>query len=156
VVHYHHMSLHEDIRASLKTAMKAKEAVKLRTIRGMLTAFTNELVATNRTPQDMLSDEETLTVIKRLAKQRKESILQFEANGREDLAVLEKEELSILEEYLPQLMTKEQIRPLAEAKKIELGIEDKSKVGILIGTLMKELAGKVDGSDVKSVVEDLF
>lgn len=150
------MALHEDIKGELKEAMKAKEATRLSVIRGMLTAFTNELVATNRTPQDMLKDDEVLGVIKRLAKQRKESIVQYEAAGRQELADPEKEELKILEAYLPSLMSQDEIRPVAEAKKAELGVEDKSKLGVLIGAVMKELGGKADGGDVKSVVESLF
>ncbi len=150
------MSLHQDIKDSLKDALKAKDQVKLRTVRSMMTAFTNELVATGKTPQDMLDDDGALTVIKRLAKQRKESITQYEAAGRQDLADPEKEELVVLESYLPQMMSQEQIRPIAEAKKAELGVTDKSKMGILIGAVMKETAGKADGGDVKAVVESLL
>lgn len=150
------MSLHESIKGTLKEAMKAHDEAKLRTVRSMLTAFTNELVATGKKPQDMLDDAGVLTVIKRLAKQRKESIVQFEAAGRTELSATEKEELAILESYLPTLMSQDQIRPLAEAKKAEMGITDKSKMGMLVGSLMKELAGKADGADVKSVVESLF
>lgn len=150
------MSLHEDIRASLKDALKAREEVKLRTIRSMLTAFTNEAVATGGTPQTMLSDDQVLAVIKRLAKQRKESIVQYEAANRPELAIPEKDELVVLESYLPQMMSQDEIRPIAEAKKAELGIEDKSKMGMLMGAVIKELAGKADGGDVKAVVESLF
>lgn len=150
------MGLHENIRTSLKDALKAKDAVRLRTVRSILTAFTNELVATGKTPQDVITDEAGLAVIKRLAKQRKDSIEQYEAANRNDLAEPEKEELVVLEEYLPTLMTQEQILPVAQAKKAELGVEDKSKMGILVGAVMKELAGKADGSDVKKVVEGLF
>lgn len=150
------MALHEDIKASLKEAMKAKEEVRLRTIRSLLTAFMNELVASNRTPQDILTDEEVLTVIKRAAKQRKESISQFEAAGRDDLASPEKDELVVLESYLPQMMSQEELKPIAEAKKAELGIDDRSKMGILIGAVMKEVGGNADGADVKAVVESLF
>lgn len=150
------MSLHEDIRASLKDAMKAKEEVRLRTIRSMITAFTNEAVATGGTPQTILTDEQVLAVIKRLAKQRKESIVQYEAASRPELAAPEKDELVVLESYLPTLMSQDQIRPIAEAKKAEMGIEDKSKLGQLVGAVMKELAGKADGGDVKAVVESLF
>ena len=150
------MSLHEQIKGQLKEALKAKEQVRLRTVRSMLTAFTNELVATSRTPQDMLRDDEVLAVIKRLAKQRKDSIEQYEAANRPELAVPEKEELVVLESYLPQMMSQEEIRPVSEAKKAELGIEDKNKLGVLVGAVMKELAGKADGSDVKSVAESLF
>lgn len=150
------MSLHETIKDTLKEAMKAREEVRLRTVRGMLTAFTNELVATGRKPQDWLNDAEVLTVIKRLAKQRKESILSYESNNRPELAIPEKEELLVLDSYLPTLMTQEEIRPIVEAKMAELGVTDKSKMGQLVGAVMKDLAGKADGGDVKLVVESLF
>ncbi|MEK7462268.1 MAG: GatB/YqeY domain-containing protein [Patescibacteria group bacterium] len=148
--------LQEEIRASLKDAMKAREEVRLRTIRSMLTAFTNEAVASGGTPQTILNDEQVLAVIKRLAKQRKESIVQYEAANRPELAAPEKDELVVLESYLPQMMSLDEIRPIAEAKKAELGIEDKSKMGMLMGAIIKELAGQADGADVKSVVESLF
>ena len=150
------MTLHEQIKSSLKDAMKAKDEAKLRTVRSLVTAFTNELVATGKTPQDMLEDDAVLAVIKRAAKQRKESITQYEAANRPELAAPEKEELAILEGYLPTMMSPEEIRPIAEAKKAELGIDDKSKMGMLVGAVMKELAGKADGGDVKVVVESLF
>ena len=150
------MSLHEDIKASLKDALKAKEEVRLRTIRSMMTAFTNEAVATGGTPQTPLTDDQALAVIKRLAKQRKESIVQYEAANRPELAIPEKDELVVLESYLPQMMSQEEIRPIAEAKKTELGIDDKSKMGMLMGAIIKELAGRADGGDVKAVVESLF
>ncbi len=150
------MSLHTDIKASLKEAMKAKDEVKLRTVRGMLTAFTNELVATGKTPQDELTDDGVLSVIKRLAKQRKESIVQFEAAGRTDLSEPEKAELIVLEAYLPQMMSQEEIEPIAKAKLAEMGEVDKSKIGVVIGMLMKEFQGKADGGDVKAVVEKIL
>ena len=150
------MTMHEQAKAELKEAMKAKDAVRLRVIRGLLTAFMNELVATSRTPQDLLTDDEAMAVIKRAAKQRKESIAQYEAANRPELAAPEKEELVVLEDYLPQMMTIEEITPIVEAKKAELGIDDKSKMGMLVGAVMKDLAGKADGGDVKTVVEAQF
>jgi len=150
------MSLHSDIKGELKEALKAKEATRLRTVRSMLTAFTNELVATGKTPQQELDDAGVLGVIKRLAKQRKESIVQFEAANRHDLAEPEKEELVILEAYLPTLMSRDAIRPIVEAKIAEMGAVDKSKMGILVGSLMKDLQGKADGADVKAVVEEVL
>lgn len=150
------MSLHESLRESLKTAMKAKDAVTLTTVRSIMTACTNELVATGKTPQDQLDDVGILAVIKRLAKQRKESIVQYEAANRLELAEPEKLELAVLETYLPTQLTQEQIRPIAEAKKAELSVTDKSKIGILVGAVMKEVGGNADGGDVKAVVESLF
>jgi len=150
------MPLHTDIKSQLKDALKAKDEVRLRTIRNMLTVFVNELVATGKKPQDMLGDEEALAVIKRLAKQRKDSIEQFRNGRREDLAGEEEKELVVLESYLPKLMSQAEIEPIAKAKKESLGITDKSKIGQLIGAVMKELGGKADGGDVKAVVEKLF
>lgn len=150
------MTLHEQIKAALKPAMMAKDAVRLSVIRGMMTAITNELVATGDMPQDTLSDDGVLKVIKRLANQRKDSIQQFIDGGRPELADGEKAELAILESYLPTLMSQEAIKPIAEAKKTELGITDKAKAGQLTGAIMKELAGKADGNDVKAVVDSLF
>lgn len=150
------MTLHEQIKAALKPAMMAKDTVRLSVIRGMLAAFTNELVATGGMPQDILPDEGVLKVIKRLSNQRKDSIQQFIDGGRPELADGEKAELAILESYLPTLMSQEAIRPIAEAKKAELGVTDKAKAGQLTGAIMKELAGKADGNDVKAVVDSLF
>lgn len=150
------MSLQKQIRDSIKEAMMAKDTVRLTVLRGLTTAFTNELVAKGQTPQSELSDEDTLNVIRRNVKQRKDAIEQFTAGGRADLAESEQAELAILETYLPQMMSKEEIKTIAEAKKAELGITDKSKMGMFMGTLMKDLKGKADGNDVKEVVEGLF
>ena len=148
--------LHQQIRDEIKDAMRAKEAVKLSVLRGMLTAFTNELVAKGMKPQDELGDTDALTVIKRQSKQRKDSIDQFVKGGRPELAEQEKEELAILEAYLPAMMSRDEIRKVAEAKKTELGVTDRAKMGMLMGAIIKELAGKADGADVKAVVESLF
>src|SRR6056297_86172 len=150
------MATHQEIKESLAAVMKSKDAVKLRTVRSILTALTNEAIAQGGTPQTFLEEPETTAVIKRLAKQRKDSIEQYEAANRPELAEPEKAELAVLEAYLPQLMSQEEIRPIAEAKKAELGIEDKSKMGMLVGAVMKELGGQADGGDVKVVVESLF
>ena len=150
------MLLHESIKGELKDALRAKDEVKLRTVRGMLTAFTNELVATSRKPQEVLTDEEVIEVIRRLAKQRKESIEQFRAGSREDLAEGEVAELAVLDSYLPQLMSREDILKHAQAKKTEMNVTDKAKAGILMGAIMKDLKGKADGPLVKEVIDSLF
>lgn len=150
------MSLQTDLKTQLKEAMMAKDSVKLTVIRGLMSAITNELVATGKTPQSEMDDEGVLALIRRGVKQRKDSIEQFTAGGRPELAESEQAELTILQAWLPQMMSQDEIRPLAEAKKAELGIEDKTKLGMLTGALMKDLKGKADGDDVKKVVESLF
>ncbi len=145
----------EQIKTDMKEAMKAKDQVSLTVIRGLLSAFTNELVTLGRTPQDALSDDEALAVIKRYSKQRKDAIEQFISGGREDLAEGEKAELAVVERYLPAMMTEDQIRPIAEAKIAEFG-GDKSKIGQIIGAVVKETGGQADGADIKKVVTDLL
>jgi len=148
--------LHEQIKEEIKEAMKAREAIRLEVLRSILAAFTNELVATGKTPQDIIDDDTALTVIKRLAKQRKDSIEQFKKGGRSDLSDKELEELTHLEKFLPETMSKEEIKKIAQAKKSEFKIEDKAKMGILMGAIMKDLKGRADGGDVKEIVESLF
>lgn len=148
--------LHTQIKDEMKQAMLARDAVRVTTLRGLMSAFTNELVAKRRKPDETLSDDEALDVVRRGVKQRRDSIEQFEKGGRADLAASEKAELTILEAYLPASMPREEIRALAEAKMQELGITDKGKAGQLVGALMKDLRGKADGGDVKAVVDELL
>ncbi len=148
--------MQEQIQSEIKNAMREKDQVKLTTLRGVISAFTNESVALKRTPQDKLSDAEALTVIKRLVKQRKDSIEQFEKGGRSDLAENEKAELSVLEVFLPAQMSEEQIREIAIKKKEEMNVTDKSKSGQLMGAVIKETGGNADGALVKKIVEELF
>jgi hypothetical protein len=148
--------LQEQIREQMKTALKEKGEIRLSVLRGLISAFTNELVATKRKPDEVLSDEEVLKVITRQVKQRKDSIDQFERGSRADLAAKERAELEILEVYLPEMMSREEIEKTAHAKKEELGIDDPSKKGMLMGAVMKELQGKADGGEVKNVIDSLF
>jgi len=134
----------------------ARDALRLKAFRAMSAAFTNELVAKNKKPQEMLLDEEAVAVIAKLAKQRKDSIEQFKKGGREDLVKEEESELVILETYLPKMMGKGEVEKIAKAKKEELGIADASKKGMLMSALMKDLKGKADGTLVKEVVDSLF
>jgi uncharacterized protein len=150
------MSLHTDIKSQAKEAMLAREAERLSVLRGLLASFTNELVSKKRKPDEELSDEEVLDVIRRAVKQRKDSIEQFEKGGRQDLADAEKSELVILEGYLPQQMTREEIEMYVRSKQIELGATDKSKAGQFMGAIMKDLKGKADGPMVKEVIDSLF
>ncbi len=150
------MILHEQIRENIKEAMKAGDKVRLEVMRGLVTAFTNELVATGHTPQEMLSDEQAITVITRLAKQRKDSIEQFTKGGRLDLADEEKEQLEILSLFLPKLMDRAEVEEFVKNRMVVFEAIDATKKGMFMATLMKELKGKADGSMVKEVVDQLF
>jgi len=140
----------------MTAAMKARDSLRVDTLRGALAAFTNELVAKGKKPTEELSDNDAVGVLKRLAKQRKEAAEQYEKGGRAELAQKESEELKIIELYLPQMAGREEIEKVARAKKEELGVADASGVGKLTGAVMKEFAGRADGNDVKEVVAALF
>jgi hypothetical protein len=148
--------LHTQIKDGIKEAMLSKDQVKLKTMRGMVSAFTNELVAKGKKPDELLTDEEVLEVITKLSKQRKDSIEQYKRGNREDLVEEESAELAILQSYLPKLMERDEIEKIAKAKKDELQITDATKKGLLMQSLMKELKGKADGAIVKEVVDSLF
>lgn len=150
------MSLHTDIKSEAIEAMKARDAVRVSVLRGLLSAFTNESVSKKRRPDEDLSDDEVLTVIQRQVKQRKDSIEQFEKGGRPELAEDERKELVILEVYLPSQMSREEVFEYVKSKQQELGITDKSKSGQLTGMIMKDLKGKADGTFVKEAVDSLL
>jgi uncharacterized protein len=148
--------LHEQIKNEIKEAMLKRDTVRLGALRMLSAAFTNELVAKGRKPQEMLNNEEAEAVVMRLVKQRQDSITQFRNAGREELAKNEEEEMSYLQKYLPEMMSREEIEKIIKAKKEELGITDKSKAGQFMGTIMKDLKGKADGQLVKEVIDSLF
>jgi uncharacterized protein YqeY len=107
--------LTQKIRTDMMAAMKAKDELRRDTLRGALAAFTNELVAKGRKPTEEMSDQDAVTVLKRLAKQRKDSAEQFAAGGRPELAEKESKELRIIEGYLPQTAGREEIEKIARA-----------------------------------------
>lgn len=148
--------LHEQIRNQIKESMKAGDKVRLEVMRGLVTAFTNELVATGKTPQDILPDEEVIKVITRAGKQRKDSIEQFTKGNRLDLVEVEKAQLAIIEEFLPKLMDRSEVEKFVEEKVNELEVKDLTKKGLFMSSIMKDLKGKADGSLVKEVVDKLF
>ena len=148
--------MQDKIRTELAEAMKARDTARLAVLRGLLASFTNELVAKGRKPDEKLSDEDVIAIIRRAVKQRKDSITQFRNGGREDLAAKEEEELKMLESYLPAMMSLEDVRKIAIELKEKLGAKDKSKMGQFMGALMKELKGQADGAEVKEIVDELF
>jgi uncharacterized protein YqeY len=150
------MSLQQTIKDEIKSAMLARDAIRLDVLRGISTAFMNELVKIGKKPQDELSDEEATAVIVRIAKQRKDSIEQFRSGGRDDLVKEEEAQYKVIEKYLPSMMEKSEVEKIAKMKKDELGITDVTKKGMLMSALMKDLKGKADGTVVKEVVDILF
>lgn len=150
------MSLHSSLKSDIPNALRARDTVRLTTLRSLVTAMTNEVIAKKRKPDQFLTDEEALVVLKRAANQRKDSIEQFEKANRRDLANTEKAELEIVQSFLPTQMPREEIEKATLTKMTELDLSQKSDAGRLIGALMKDFKGAADGGDVKSVVDDLL
>jgi len=150
------MNIQEKIKADMVQAMRNKDSIRVNVMRGIMSSFTNELVSKKKKPDEVLTDDEALAVILRAIKQRKDSIEQFKNGGRTDLVVSEETELRMIEEYSPKFMSVDEITKVAKKRKEEMGVIDKTKLGSFMGVLMKELKGKADGADVKSVVESLF
>lgn len=149
------MTLHQTIKQHTKESMIAKDETRTLVLRGIQAEIQKELIA-KKSAATEATDDEALAIIKRLVKQRKDSIDQFMKGGRPELAADESKELKILEVYLPASMSKEDIKKVALAKKAELGVTDKAGAGKLIGAISKELKGKAEGSDIKEVVDSLF
>jgi uncharacterized protein YqeY len=156
--------LHAKIEAELKSALKAGEKEKTGVLRFLISAIKNYQIENKLRGEEHLKDEDIVAVIRRQAKQRKDSIAEYEKAGRADLADKEKTELAILGGYLPAQMDEGRIREIVKAKKKELGIADnpasaeasagKAGFGRLMGEVMKELKGQADGDAVKKAVEE--
>ena len=147
--------IHNEIKEMLTKAMKDKDEVRLSVSRRILTAATNILVEKGKKPNEEVSDEDMLTVLKRLSKQHKESADQYRKAGNEEKAKAEEEEDKIVSEFLPELMSEEKIKEFVMSKKEEMNISNEEK-GRFIGIVMKDLKDKADGALVSKVVNDVF
>lgn len=134
--------------------MIKKDTLRLTVLRNILSTFNNEMIAKKMTVLE-LSDEDATTIIRRLIKQRKDSIDQFTKGNRMDLVQTEEAEMKLLESLLPQLMSRDEIEKIVKAKVDAAGTIDKTKLGQFMGGIMKELKGKADGMLVKEVLEGL-
>lgn len=148
------MTLHKQIKDGIKDAMIAKDTLRLTVLRNISSTFMNEMLAKKITTEE-LSDEDAIAIIRRLVKQRKDSIEQFTKGNRLDLVEAEAAEVKILETFLPQLMSREDIEKIVKEKLVGAGEIDKAKMGVFMGSIMKDLKGKADGMLVKEVIESL-
>ncbi|MEK7181622.1 MAG: GatB/YqeY domain-containing protein [Patescibacteria group bacterium] len=146
------MTLYETIGAQLKEAMKAGETEKRDTIRLIQSAVKNMAIEKRKDPSELV-DAEVEEVIKRLVKQRKDSIEQYMAGNRPDLAEQEEKELVLLSQYLPEAMPEAELVALVEEALQEGGVTEKSQMGQAMGLVMKKVAGRASGDDVRRIVE---
>jgi uncharacterized protein YqeY len=143
------MSLKAQITEDMKNAMRAKEAGKLATIRLILAEIKRKEVD----EQIELNDAQTLAIIEKMIKQRKDSITQFEAGGRQDLADIEKAELVVLAAYMPAGLSDEEIAAEVAAAVAATGATGPGDMGKLMGVLKPKLAGRADMTVVSAMVK---
>jgi uncharacterized protein YqeY len=143
------MSLKEKITEDMKNAMRAKEAARLATIR-LLTSAIKQKEVDERIE---VNDEQVLSIIEKMIKQRKDSITQFEAGGRQDLADIEKSELAILSTYMPAALSEAEVQAEVQAAVTASGAAGPQDMGKVMAILKPKLAGRADMTAVSAIVK---
>lgn len=147
------MTLVEKINKDLIEAMKAKDEIGLRALRAIKSAF---LIAGTETGNKDINDEIAMKAMMKMAKQRKDSIEIFEKENRIDLAQKEKEELSVIETYLPKAMDETELLQALKQIITEVGAIGMQDVGKIMPVAMKQLAGKTDGKAINLTLKKIF
>ena len=147
------MSIADDVTAQLKNAMKAKDERRLSALRSMRTAFLNEM---KKDGSDSISDEVCEGLMRKLEKQRKESIEAFDKGGRPEMAEAERAELAVIQEFLPQLADAAQTRVWVEEAIATTGASEKKDMGKVMGALMKAHKADLDGNVARDIVQELL
>lgn len=151
----------EKLQEDLKNAMRSQDKVRLRTIRSLRAALQQrviELRAEGKLGSDRedLTDEQSLSVLQKQAKQRRDSIEQFESAEREDLASKERDELEVIEAYLPAQLTEKEIVEEVRAIVEQTGADGMKDMGKVMGAAMSKLKGRADGNVVQRAARDLL
>ncbi len=145
------MTLQERVDADLKEAMRAKDATKLGVLRMLKSGLKYAAIAKSGAEAE-LSDAEAAQVIRKQAKQRQDSIESFEKGGRAELAKKEKEELSILNGYLPQPMSGDEVSKIVRETIAEAGATSRAQMGAVMKALQAKVTGRVDGKALSAEV----
>lgn len=146
------MSIFEKVQADMYQAMKNKDAVKSKTLRVVLAKLKDRRIE----KRDDLTEAEELKVLQSLAKQRKESIKMFNDGGRMDLVEQEEKELEIIERYLPQMLSDDDIKNIVKESIAEAGAQSLSDIGKVMPLVMKKGAGRIDGKKAQVFLRELL
>ena len=146
------MTVIERVDSDLKEAMRAKDATRLGVLRMLKSAFKYAAIAKSGAEAE-LNDAEAAQVIRKQAKQRQVSIESFEKGGRAELAEKEREELSILNAYLPQQMNADELEKVVRETIAEVGATSKAQMGAVMKALQAKVAGRVDGKSLSAEVQ---
>ena len=144
----------ETIDQDIKKAMLAKEEARLRGLRAIKSALL--LARTEKGASENISEETELKVLQKLIKQRKESAEIYQSQNRDDLYRIEKEEMQVIEVYLPQQMGREEIAAYLQEVIKKTGATSVKDMGKIMGTANKELAGKADGKTISEIVKQML
>jgi len=146
------MKIQERIDSDLKEAMRARDAMKLGVLRMLKSALKYAAIEKSGAEAE-LADAEAAQVIRKQAKQRQDSIESFEKGGRAELAQKEKEELSILQAYLPQGMSVDELAKVVRGTIAEVGATSKTQMGAVMKALQEKVAGRADGKTLSQEVQ---
>ena len=147
------MAIVDEVSQQMKEALRARQERRLAALRSIRAAFLNEM---KRDGSETLADDVCTVLLRRLEKQRKESIEAFEGAGREERAAAEREELTVIESFLPSLADLETTRGWVKEAIASTGASAKGDIGRVMGTLMKEHKGEVDGGMAKGIASELL
>jgi uncharacterized protein len=147
------MSLKERIGEDIKTAMKAKDKVRLETVRSIKKAILDKEVEVRPQGQESLTAEQEIDLLSQQAKQRRDSIEQFANAGRDDLAEKESQELAIIETYLPEQVSDSELEAIIDEIIANSGAKSVKDLGKVMAPAMKQLKGKADGKKIQALVK---
>lgn len=148
------MSLQEQLKQDLVTAMKAQDKVKVSVLRMLKAAIMKFEVSGKE--KLVATEEDVVRLLKKEISQRQDSIEQFKAGNRMDLVANEEAELAILQSYMPEMMSEEALEKIVKETVAELGVTDPKMMGKVMGAVMAKVKGQADGAMVKTVVQRIL
>lgn len=148
------MSLEQKIMTELKTAMLAKDDKALRSLRAIKAAIL--LAKSSEGAGGEINEEEEVKILQKLVKQRKDSLEIFEQQKREDLAQKEREEIEVIEKFLPKQLSTEELKSIIEKIIADTGASSPADMGKVMGVATKQLSGKAEGKAISTLVKELL
>ncbi|QCX37595.1 GatB/YqeY domain-containing protein [Aureibaculum algae] len=148
------MSLQDKVMGKLKEAMKAKDTVALESLRAIKSAIL--IAQTESGAKQELTEDEELKLVQKLVKQRKDSATLYQEQGRADLADPELAQVAVIEKFLPEQMSEEELQKVVAGIVEKVGATSMKDMGKVMGMVSKELAGKADGKAISNVVKSLL
>ncbi|MCC5919674.1 MAG: GatB/YqeY domain-containing protein [Cyclobacteriaceae bacterium] len=148
------MSLKKQVEEGMKDAMRNKDKVRLEALRALKSMIL--LAATEKGGSEELSEDQEMKLLMKAAKQRKESMDMYEKNGREDLAATERNQLEVINEFLPKPLSEDEIREALKKIIAETGASSPKDMGKVMGAANQQLAGKADGKTISTLVKEML